>query len=103
MSRWFKTDKKQIIIPQPNALTNYNMNIGGVDKLYWNIQKYRIRIRGKKWYFPIFTNAVNMALVNAHIVYSIGNEKMPLLNFRREVARFYLNLHSLSDPKKSGV
>ena len=52
--------------------------MGGVDKLDWNIQKYRIRIRGKKWYFPIFTNAVDMALVNAHTVYSIGNEKMPL-------------------------
>ncbi|GFQ66228.1 DDE_Tnp_1_7 domain-containing protein [Trichonephila clavata] len=27
---------------------------------------------------------------------------MPLLNFRREVARFYLNLHSVSDPKNCG-
>ena len=78
------------------------MNIGGVDKLYWNIQKYRIRIRLKKWYFPIFTNVVDMAFLNAHTVYSMDNEKMQLLNFRREVARFYLNLYSLSDPKNSG-
>ncbi|GFQ69279.1 chimeric ERCC6-PGBD3 protein [Trichonephila clavata] len=76
--------------------------MGGVDKLDWNVQKYRIKIRGKKWYFPIFTNAVDVALVNAHTIYCIANGKMPLLNFRREVARFYLNLHSVSDPKNCG-
>lgn len=76
--------------------------MGGVDKLDWNVQKYRIKIRGKKWYFPIFTNAVDVSLVNAHTIYCIANGKMPLLNFRREVARFYLNLHSVSDPKNCG-
>ncbi|GFR28184.1 DDE_Tnp_1_7 domain-containing protein [Trichonephila clavata] len=49
-----------------------------------------------------FTNAVDVALVNAHTIYCIANGKMPLLNFRREVARFYLNLHSVSDPKNCG-
>ncbi|GBN26175.1 hypothetical protein AVEN_30610-1 [Araneus ventricosus] len=76
--------------------------MGGVDKLDWNIQKYRTKIRGKKWYFPIFTNAMDMALVNSHAIYCIANKKMPLLNFRREVARFYLSLQSLSDPRNSG-
>lgn len=102
VQRWSRTEKKQVLIPQPNAIANYNKNMGGVDKLDWNIQKYRTKIRGKKWYFPIFTNAVDMALVNAHTIYNIANKKMPLLNFRREVARFYLSLHSLSDPKNSG-
>ncbi|GBN05111.1 hypothetical protein AVEN_66696-1 [Araneus ventricosus] len=76
--------------------------MGGVDKLDWNIQKYRTKIRGKKWYFPIFTNAMDMALVNAHTIYCIANKKMPLINFRREVARFNLSLHPLSDPRNSG-
>lgn len=33
--------------------------------------------------------------------YCIANENMPLLNFRREFTRFYLSLHSQSDPQNS--
>ncbi|GBN03672.1 Chimeric ERCC6-PGBD3 protein [Araneus ventricosus] len=107
--RWSRTEKKHVLIPKPDAITNYNSynnkyykNMGGVDKLDWNIQKYRTKIRGKRWYFPIFINAVDRALVNADTIYCVGNKEIPLLNFRREFVRFYLSLHSLSEPRNSG-
>ncbi|GBM26653.1 PiggyBac transposable element-derived protein 2 [Araneus ventricosus] len=85
--RWSRTEKKHVLIPKPDAIANYNKNMGGVDKLDWNIQKYRTKIRGKKWYFPIFINAVDRVLVNADTIYCIANKELSLLNFRREFVR----------------
>ena len=74
--------------------------MGGVDKMYWLINKYRIKIRAKKWYFPLFTNMIDMAVVNAHVLYCMANEKIPLLKFRRSIVRVYMKTLSVSDPKK---
>ncbi|GBN43915.1 hypothetical protein AVEN_138596-1 [Araneus ventricosus] len=81
--RWSRTEKKQVLIPKPDAIANYSKNMVDVDKIDWNIQKYRTKIRGKKWYFPIFTNAMGRSLVNADTIYCIANKKMTLLNFGR--------------------
>ncbi|XP_035227615.1 piggyBac transposable element-derived protein 3-like [Stegodyphus dumicola] len=103
MKRWSRTEKKDIQVPQPKLISEYNKYMGGVYKMDWNVQKYRIRIRGKKWYFPLLTNAIDVTLVNAHALYCISNDKIPLLDFRRMVARGYLSLSSeLSDAKKDG-
>ena len=51
--------------------------MGGVDKMDWLINKYRTKIRAKKWYFPFFTNMIDMAVVNAHVLYCMANEKNP--------------------------
>ena len=67
----------------------------------WLINKYRIKIRGKRWHFPIFTNIIDMTVVNAHILYCMANVKMPFLEFWRKVVKFYMQISSLSDPKNS--
>jgi hypothetical protein len=41
--------------------------MGGVDHQDWLVGKYTIQIRGKRWYWPIFTRIVDMALTNAWI------------------------------------
>ena len=73
-----------------------------VDRMDWSINKYRVKIRGKRWYFPLFMNLVDMTLVNAHILYCMAGHKITLLEFRRSIARTYLSLASLSDPRNSG-
>ncbi|GBM22917.1 hypothetical protein AVEN_136341-1 [Araneus ventricosus] len=73
--RWSRIDKKQVLIPKPDDIANFNKNMGGVGKLDWNIKKYRTKIKGNKCYFPIFTNAMDMALVNAHTICCIANKK----------------------------
>ena len=101
--RWNRAEKKYKQITQPRLITAYNKHMGGVDKMDLSVQKHRIKIRGKKWYFPLLTNAVDVALVNAHVPYCLANGAVPQLGFRRMVARAYLALSSkLSDPKKSG-
>ncbi|XP_039276156.1 piggyBac transposable element-derived protein 2-like [Nilaparvata lugens] len=102
VNRWSKVAKEKIKVHQPFCIASYNKWMGGVDRMDWSINKYRIKIRGKKWYFQIFTNMIDMTLVNAHILYTIAGNKIPLLDFRRSIARSYLSLTSLSDPKKAG-
>lgn len=100
--RWSKSEKKEVYVDRPFILSQYNKFMGGVDKLDWNVQKYRIRFRGKKWYFPLFTNAIDVALYNAYVLYISANNPMPLLDFRRNIARAYLQQDSISNPKTSG-
>ncbi|XP_028656905.1 piggyBac transposable element-derived protein 3-like [Erpetoichthys calabaricus] len=103
VNRWSRKNKREIQVPQPKLITEYNRHMGGVDKMDRNVQKYRIKVRGKKWYFPLLTNAIDVALVNSHALYCLANGAIPLLDFRTYVARAYLALSSrISDPKKAG-
>ena len=103
VKRFSRAHKKDIQVPQPKLIAEYNGNMGGVDKMDWNVQKYRIRVRGKKWYFPLVINAVDVALVNAHAIYCLANGTIPPLDCRRTVAGAYLATSSpYSDPKKAG-
>ena len=86
VKRFNRAHKKDIQVPQPKLIAEYNGNMGSVDKMDWNVQKYRIRVRGKKWYFPLVTNAVDVALVNAHAIYYLAHGTIPLLDYRRTVA-----------------
>lgn len=87
---------------RPNVVGQYNKYMGGVDKLDWNIQKYRIKFRGKKWYFPLFTNAIDLIVVNAYALYTASNGNISSLDFSRFIARTYLKKDSFSNPKISG-
>ena len=75
--------------------------MSSVDKMDWLINKYRIKIRAKKkWYFLLFTNMIDIAVVNAHVLYCMANKKIPLLKFRQRIVRVYVKTSSVSDPKK---
>ncbi|XP_037937390.1 uncharacterized protein LOC119670695 [Teleopsis dalmanni] len=63
--RYNRTLQKYVNVPQPHAIANYNLHMGGVDMADNAISNYRISIRGKKWWWPLFSNAVNSCLVNA--------------------------------------
>lgn len=102
VSRYSRTDKKPATVPQPKCISDYNKYMGGVDKLDWLVNKYRIKIRGKKWYFPIITNLIDVIAVNAHVLYEKANWKIPFLDFKRAIARTYLATPSISDPKRFG-
>lgn len=56
---------KHVAVHQPGLFQRYNNGMGGVDLHDNAVQNYRIAIRGKKWYFPLFTTCVDSALVNA--------------------------------------
>ena len=102
VKRWSRQNKKQVTLNQPKCIADYNSHMGGVDKMDWLINKHKIKIQAKKWYFPLFTNMIDMAVVNAHVLYCMANEKIPLLKFRRSIVCVYMKTSSVSDPKNSG-
>ncbi|XP_046998923.1 piggyBac transposable element-derived protein 3-like [Schistocerca americana] len=103
VKRWSKAEDKEVQDPQQRMISECNNHIGGVDKLHWNLQKSRVRIRGKKWYLPLFTNILDVALISEHIIYCLSNENIPLLQIRRMVAReYFVQSSAASDPKRAG-
>ena len=45
--------QKRILVPQPASFSKYNKGMGGVDRSDQNIAKYRISMRGKKWWWAL--------------------------------------------------
>lgn len=96
--RYSAADKKHIMVPQPSCIVMYNQYMGGVDRLDENISKYRIGIRGKKWYWQMLAFPINVSVNNAWILYrltTMGKDKpLDLLSFTREITLTYLKKYS---------
>lgn len=96
VSRWSSKDKKKVSVPRPNAIAQYNENMGGTDRMDQNINMYRVSIRKKKWWWTIFTWLLDVSLQNAWILHKNekkdpnnlwSTESMSLLEFRRQITR----------------
>lgn len=91
VSRRKKGQETPQVINQPLAIHNYNKFMDGVDKHDWLLELHSIGIRGKKWYWPLFTRFIDMALVNTNVVYNkIHDEKKSMKDIRRSIAVHYL-------------
>ena len=75
-------------VPQPQLIRKYNQGMGGVDMMDKLLGSYRPVIRGKKWYFPLFTNIINLSVVAAWRLYCelYPQEKQRHPDYRYEVA-----------------
>lgn len=71
VKRWDRKARKMTNIQMPQILKAYNSRMGGVDLFDNATNNYRIRIRGKKWYWPLLTNALDAAMVNAWKLHSV--------------------------------
>lgn len=93
--RWSKSDRRFIQVPQPSIVSTYNENMGGTDRMDQNIGQYRMSIRSKKWWWPLFAAMPDIAMQNAWLLYRLTNSpKMDLLSFRREVCMLYFRRYS---------
>lgn len=92
VKRWSKEKKEKINVPQPRLFAAYNQGMGGVDLLDQAVNNYRVTIQGKKWWWPLWTHMLNVAVVNAWRLYSMANadENIDLLLFVRNITRHYL-------------
>ena len=75
-------------VPQPYVVHKYNKGMGGVDVLDRMLASYRPRLRSKKWWWNLFSNGLNMAVVAAYCFYKYlhPQEAITHLNFRRTIA-----------------
>jgi len=89
VKRWGKQKKYQVSSEQPKCVAYYNF-MAGEDKMDWLINKCKIRVREKKWYFPLSTNIIDMTVINAHVLFCMANWLMPLLEFKWRIVRVYM-------------
>ncbi|KAH6929130.1 hypothetical protein HPB50_023840 [Hyalomma asiaticum] len=88
--RYSRAQKKRIKVPLPNAVTQYNCFMGGTDQMDANVGAYRISIRGKKWWWPIFTWLCDVAISNGWALIRSAGSNITQLEFRRQIAQSYL-------------
>ena len=95
-TRYSAKEKKKIQVKQPHMVKVYNEHMGGVDRMDQNVSKYRIAIRGKKWYACIITYFIDVAINNGWQLHKLceGKAAMDLLAFRRSIACFYLKRYA---------
>lgn len=97
--RWSNKDKKVTFVNQPHVVNAYNRHMGGVDRVDQNIATYRISIRTKKWWWPVFSFLVSASVNNAWMLYrqcvSSETEKLDLLEFTRRIVNAYLQKLSI--------
>ena len=64
-SRYSRSSKRYIEVPQPHVVKVYNSMMGGVDRMDQNINHLRISIGGKKWYWSIVTWLLDTCVQNS--------------------------------------
>ena len=87
--------KKQsnVKVPQPHLICSYNEGMGGVDLMGRLLASCRPMIRGKKWYWPLFVNLVNISLVAAWRLHCcLHDQPMSHLDHRRQVTLCLLKI-----------
>ncbi|KAJ8934301.1 hypothetical protein NQ318_000867 [Aromia moschata] len=62
VKRWSSAEKQKVDVPQPHLFGSYNSSMGGVDLLNQAVNNYRVSVRGKKWWWPLFTHSVNVTM-----------------------------------------
>jgi hypothetical protein len=80
-----------VTVPQPHLISSYNQSMGGVDQFDQHVAAYRVVIRSKKWYWTLFTHALDSSVVNSWLVYkSSAHATTTQLDFKRKLALVYL-------------
>ena len=108
IERWVKAANKRINIDCPAIIKEYNMSMGGVDLCDMLIALYRIEVKTKRWYVKVFWHLIDLAKVNAWILYKrhqnqLGVQKKkiaPLKLFSIEIAESLIHLMKKNAPSK---
>ncbi|XP_032703938.1 piggyBac transposable element-derived protein 2 isoform X1 [Lontra canadensis] len=84
--------KTRTQVHQPSLVKLYQEKVGGVSRMDQNIAKYKVKIRGMKWYSSFIGYVIDAALNNAWQLHRICSHdaQVDLLAFRRYVACVYL-------------
>lgn len=93
--------KRTIMVSRPKVVTKYNSFMGGTDQMDQNVNCYRIGVRAKKWYWPIFTWLLDTAMQNSWVLYNKTGRKISQLEFKREITNTYLKKYGVP-PKATG-
>ena len=97
--RWVSSEKRKVPVNQPHVVHQYNMFMGGVDRMDQNVDNYRVGIRSKKWWWPVLLFCIDTSVHNAWQLYrrSDTHKVLPLdyLGFRRHIVSVYLKKYGV--------
>ena len=79
--------KGKVSVDQPKVISEYNKGMSGLDLLDMLLGSYRSDLRSKKWWWPLLSNALNIAVVAAFkIQKNVCTDQLSHLDFRVETA-----------------
>ena len=104
IERWVKKEQARKDIPCPQIVKAYNKSMGGVDLADMLIALYRVEVKTKRWYVKVFWHLVDIAKVNAWILYrrhyqqyGLPQKKQKsLLIFSQEVAESLIHANKVA-------
>ena len=84
--------KGEAKVDYPYIVKSYNVGMGGVDLLDRALSDLRPSVHGRKWYWPLLVNALNIGLVYCWKLRNFLNEKqVTQKEFRRTIAFILVN------------
>ena len=103
VKRWDRQKRQYIEIDCPTVVQEYNKSMGGVDLSDMLISLYRTSVKTKRWYLKILFHCVDIAKVNAWLVYRrhCNQLKIPkksqlsLLKFTMSIASALVNSNTI--------
>ena len=99
--RWVQHERRNV--DQPDLIHAYNSGMGGVDVMDRLLSSYRPKIRGKKSYWPLFANALNLSVVAAWRLHcNLEDKPLSHLAFRRYISVCMLKMHHVDRPQVGG-
>ncbi|GLV38540.1 hypothetical protein CBL_05104 [Carabus blaptoides fortunei] len=84
----------------PIVVKDYNVFMGGVDKADQLRTTYGMNRKSRKWWHRLFWGFLDIAFINAYIIYCIKFENISTLEFRRAVT---LGLLSKNNKRKKST
>ncbi len=114
VNRWCKAEKKKCAVECPQIVNQYNKSMGGVDLADMLIAIYRIPCRTKRWYLKVFWHLVDIAKVNAWILYKRHHQQtcftnpkhsknfLKLLEFSNDIASALIGANKINPSSSRG-
>jgi hypothetical protein len=79
-------EKKIVEISCPKLVVSYNSHLRGVDLFDRFMSNFRIKVKGKKWWWRYFANCIDLAASNAWFITTVLKNSVTQLEFRRSIA-----------------
>ncbi|KAK9736420.1 Transposase IS4 [Popillia japonica] len=102
MMKTTKTTTDGEEIQKPEAVCDYNIYMGGVDKTDMLLSSTESVRKTVKWYKKVFFHIVDLCVLNSYAVYKMKNSQhMALLDYQKDLVKSLIAKYKVKSPKAS--